>query len=65
MWKYTLREITRYVQIKVSEKQNDALQNFEVLTSVLSLAFGGDKDSKETKINNKNQLQLALNKMKK
>lgn len=61
-WRYSLRELRQYVQIKVSEKQVDAVQNFEVMAKILSMAFGGSK--KETKITSKDQLSAALNKMK-
>lgn len=52
------------MQIKVSEKQSDAMTNFETLIKVLSMAFGGSK-GKETKIQNESQLEVALAKMNK
>lgn len=63
-WHYSLREIRQFVQIKVSEKQSDAMTNFETLIKVLSMAFGGSK-GKETKIQNETQLQAALAKINK
>ena len=63
-WRYSLREIRQYTQIKVSEKQTDAITNFEALIKVLAMAFGGGK-GKETKIQNEVQLEAALAKMNK
>lgn len=45
----------------MGEKQTDAVQEFEIMAKILSLAFGGKQD--ETKIQNKSQLQSALNNM--
>lgn len=39
------------------------MKDFEVMIKVLAMAFGGGK-AKETKIQSKDQLQMALNKMK-
>lgn len=61
-WRYSLRELRQYVQIKVGEMQIKALQDFEVMAKILSMAFGGSK--KETKIQNKDQLAAALERMK-
>ena len=63
MWRYTLEEIRSYTRIKVSEKQMEALQEYEVMAKILSAAFGGNK--KETKIQNRDQLSMALDKMRK
>lgn len=41
----------------------EALQEYEVMAKILSAAFGGSK--KETKIQNKDQLSMALEKMRK
>lgn len=62
-WRYSLKEIRSYIQIRVSEKQTDAITNFEAMAKVLALAFGGKK-GKETKIQNEGQLKMALEKMK-
>jgi hypothetical protein len=62
-WRYSLKEIRTFIQVKVAEKQTDAMKDFEIMIKVLALAFGGDK-AKETKIQSKDQLQMALNKMK-
>ena len=61
-WRYSLKELRQYTQLKVSEKQVKAVQDFEVMAKILSMAFGGGK--KETKIQNKDQLSMALQKMK-
>ena len=61
-WRYSLKELRQYTQLKVSEKQVKAVQDFEVMAKILSMAFGGNK--KETKIQNKDQLSMALQKMK-
>lgn len=61
-WRYSLKELRQYTQLKVSEKQVKAVQDFEVMAKILSMAFGGSK--KETKIQNKDQLSMALQKMK-
>lgn len=61
-WRFSLKEIRQFIQIKVAEKQTDALQEFEVFAKILAVAFGGKGN--ETKIQSKDQLQLALNKMK-
>lgn len=60
-----MREIRTYIQIRTSEKQIDALTNFEALAKVLAMAFGGGKKGKETNIQSKDQLKMALEKMKK
>jgi len=57
-----LRELRQFIRIKVGEKQTDAVQQFEVMAKILSLAFGGKQE--ETKIQNKSQLIAALNSMK-
>lgn len=41
----------------------EALQEYEVMAKILSAAFGGNK--KETKIQNRDQLSMALDKMRK
>jgi len=61
-WIYSLRELRQFIRIKVGEKQTDAVQQFEVMAKILSLAFGGKQE--ETKIQNKSQLIAALNSMK-
>ena len=63
-WRFSLREIRQYTQVKVSEKQADAITTFEALIKVLAMAFGGSK-GKETKIQNESQLEAALAKMNK
>ena len=62
-WRYSLKELRQYTQIKVGELQVTALQNFEVMAKILSLAFGGGK-KKETQIRNKDQLEAMLRKLK-
>ena len=64
MWRYSLREMKMYIRIKLSEKQTEAMSYFESVAKVLALAFGGNKKGKETKIQDENQLKMALNKMK-
>lgn len=63
-WHFSLREIRSYIQIRVSEKQTDAITNFEAMAKVLAIAFGSNKKGKETKIQNESQLRMALEKMK-
>lgn len=54
-----------YIQIRTSEKQVDAITGFESTAKVIALAFGGGKKGRETKIQNKDQLKMALGKMNK
>lgn len=61
-WRFSLREIRSYIQIRVSEKQTDAITNFEAMAKVLAIAFGSNKKGKETKIQNESQLRMALEK---
>lgn len=56
-----MKELRQYIRIRVGEKQTDAVQEFEIMAKILSLAFGGKQE--ETKIQNKSQLQSALNNM--
>lgn len=61
-WRYSLRELRQYIQIKVGETQIKFLQDFEVMAKILTIAFGGSK--KETKIESRDQLSAALERMK-
>lgn len=60
-----MRELIKYTQLRISEKQTDAMQEFETMAVILSLAFSGGKKTKETEVKNKDQLKAVLGRLKK
>ena len=61
---YSYTEIKQYIRIKMSEKNIESLQQYEILAKIISAAFGGSKSKKVVRPQSKEELASIIEKMK-
>lgn len=61
---YSYTEIKQYIRIKMSEKNIESLQQYEILAKIISAAFGGSKSKKAIRPQSKEELASIIEKMK-
>lgn len=61
---YSYTEIKQYIKIKMSEKNIESLQYYEILAKIISAAFGGSKSKKAVRPQSETELASIIEKMK-